>query len=132
MDNTAMPEIMKMLGDKFGGDSSKITSILNMMQSNGNPSNHSENNSSTTSQSFNPDMSQDMPDIETIMKIKRIMDSMKANSNDPSVNLLSSLKPYMRDEKKTRIDQYIKLLSMGKAMSAFSNLEDESNDSKHI
>ncbi len=63
----------------------------------------------------------EMPDIETIMKIKKIMDSMKTNSNDPSVNLLSSLKPYLREEKKTKVDQYIKILNMSKAMSTIND-----------
>ena len=62
-----------------------------------------------------------MPDIETIMKIKKILDSMKDSSNDPNIKLLSSLKPYLRDEKKSKIDEYIKFLNMSRALSMFND-----------
>ena len=127
MDTTSAPELIKMLNDKLGGDSSKINSIFNMMQSVNNPSNHSEDNLSSSSKENSNENLKDMPDIETIMKIKKVVDSMKANSNDPNVNLLSSLKPFMREEKKSQIDQYIKIISMSKA---FSILNDTGSDAK--
>ncbi|MBQ9266850.1 MAG: hypothetical protein IJ217_00965 [Clostridia bacterium] len=115
-------DLMKMLTDKLGGDPSKINSIFTMMQASNAASNHAADNSSTTSETSDTAANPDMPDIETIMKIKKVMDSMKASSNDPSVNLLSSLKPYLRDEKKSKVDQYIKMLSMGKAISSLNDL----------
>ena len=121
------PELMKMMTDKMGGDPAKINTIFNMMQNTTNPSNHSENNSSTASQNSNVGTSTEMPDIETIMKIKKVMDSMKTTSNDPGINLLSSLKPYLRDEKKSKVDQYIKILNMSKAISIFNDLGGDSN-----
>ena len=126
MDSTAMPEIMKMLNDKLGGDPTKINSIFSIMQGNVGPLNHSDDDPSNDTQKSDSDTSYDMPDIETIMKIKKIIDSMKTTSNDPSINLLSSLKPYMREEKKSKIDQYIKILNIGKAMSILGELGSDS------
>ena len=103
-------------------DPSKINSIFNMMQSVNNPSNHSEDNFSSYSQDASNNNYSDIPDIETIMRIKKVVDSMKTSSNDPNVNLLSSLKPYMRDEKKSQIDQYIKILNMTKALSILNDM----------
>ena len=103
----------------MGSDNPNLDSILSMMQSSANASNHSANSFSTDS---NEGTMPEMPDIETIMKIKKVMDSMKTNSNDPSIALLSSLKPYLRDEKKSKVDQYIKLLGMSKAMTAFNDM----------
>ena len=60
-------------------------------------------------------------DINTILKIKSIIDKMN-NSNDPRKNLLKSLKPYMRESRKSKIDQYINLFSMTKVMEAFKEL----------
>lgn len=122
MDNANVPELMKILTDKMGGDSSKINSIFNMMQASSATSNNTDNHSSTTSDVSSSNTLSDMPDIETIMKIKKVIDSMKANSNDPNVNLLTSLKPYLREEKQSKIDQYIKILNMSKAMSMFNDM----------
>ncbi len=58
-------------------------------------------------------------DFETIMKMKSIMDKMKGSGNDPRANLLLSLKPYLKESRKEKIDQYIKLFSMSKVMEIF-------------
>lgn len=116
MDN--MSDLMKMFSDKMGGDPSKLDAIFHMIQSSENSTN--SDNPSSSNSSF------EMPDVETIMKIKKVMDQMNANANDPSVTLLNSLKPYLRENKKSKVDQYIKLISMGKAMSMFHDLGGDS------
>lgn len=113
MDNIS--DFIKMFSDQMGGDTSKVESILNMVAPASNATNTSGNDSSSNSQSF------DMPDIETIMKIKKIMDNINSSSNDPDTKLLLSLKPYLRDEKKCKVDDYIKLLRIGKVMSNFKD-----------
>lgn len=113
MDNIS--DFIKMFSEQMGGDTSKVESILNMVTPPSNATNTSANDSSSNSQSF------DMPDIETIMKIKKIMDNINSSSNDPDTKLLLSLKPYLRDEKKSKVDNYIKLLSIGKVMSNFKD-----------
>ena len=118
MDN--IPDFIKMFSEQMGGDSSKIESLLNMAMSSQNATNTSDCNSSSSSQSF------EMPDMETIMKIKKIMDAINSSSNDPSTKLLLSLKPYLREEKKNKVDNYIKLLSIGKVMSNFSDFGGDS------
>ena len=50
------------------------------------------------------------------------MSKMKsADSNDDMSKLLISLKPYLRDEKKGKIDEYIKLIRMGKMTQMFES-----------
>lgn len=58
-----------------------------------------------------------MPDIETMMKIAKIMSKINSNTNSPSAELLYSLKPFLRDSKKEKIDQYIKFLKMSSVIS---------------
>lgn len=60
-------------------------------------------------------------DFETIMKMKQIMDKMKGSGDDPRANLLRSLKPYLKESRKDKIDQYIRLFGMSKVMEAFNN-----------
>ncbi len=56
-------------------------------------------------------------DINTFIKLKSVMDKMNS-SPDPRGNLLRSLKPYLRENRQAKADQYINLFSMGKVMEA--------------
>ena len=69
-------------------------------------------------------------DMNTLMKMKSIMEKMNSNTN-PSTNLLQSLKPYLRDEKKNKIDQYSKILNMTNLMELFNqnNMNHKENSS---
>ena len=57
-------------------------------------------------------------DFETIMRMKTIIDKMNTK-DDPRSNLLQSLKPYLKDSRKSKIDQYIQLMNMSKVMDVF-------------
>lgn len=52
-------------------------------------------------------------DMNMVMKLSSAMNKMN-NKNDPRANLLHSLKPYLRDSKKEKLDQYVNLLNMTK------------------
>ena len=58
--------------------------------------------------------------------MKSIMENMN-NKNDPRANLLYSLKPYLRDSKKDKLDQYVNLLNMTKIADIMKN---ENNTNK--
>ena len=57
-------------------------------------------------------------DFDMILKAKRIAQTM-SNNNDPRKNLLLSLKPYLKEDKKDKIDQYIQFLSLSKVIEEF-------------
>lgn len=59
-------------------------------------------------------------DMNTILRIKQIMEKMNQNKNDPRSNLLISLKPYLKPSRKQKVDQYIQLFSMGSIMENFN------------
>lgn len=59
-------------------------------------------------------------DMNTIFKIKQIMEKMNQNKNDPRSNLLLSLKPYLKPSRKQKVDQYIQLFNMGSIMENFN------------
>lgn len=52
-------------------------------------------------------------DMNTILKMKSVMEKMN-NKNDPRSNLLYSLKPYLREGRKEKLDQYANLLNVAK------------------
>ena len=55
-------------------------------------------------------------DINMLLKMKQIMDSMNSQNSNPRSNLLLSLKPYLRPERRQKVDQYIQLFNMEKVM----------------
>lgn len=87
---------------------------------------NTSNSTSTSNNNFNFDFSK--IDINTMMKIKTVMEQMNHNSN-PRSNLLQSLKPYLRDEKKNKIDQYSNLLNMANLIELFNQNNDKENSS---
>ena len=89
-----------------------FSSMMNN-SSNTNSDNSSENSSNNSFDFSNIDMN-------TLMKIKNIMDKVN-NSNDPRNNLLSSLKPYLRDSKKEKLDQYANLMNFAKIAEILKN-----------
>lgn len=80
--------------------------------------NNANSNSCTESESNNS--SSPGIDINTLLKMKSIMDKIGSNKNDPRANLLLSLKPYLKESRKSKIEQYIQLFHMTKIMEAFS------------
>lgn len=98
-----------------------INNLGNMLNSN------SQNQStSNTSQSQNNNFNLDM---NTIMKMKTIMENMN-NKNDPRANLLYSLKPYLRDSKKDKLDQYVNLLNVSKIAELMNNNNNDNGKKK--
>ena len=106
-----------------------VNNLFNMFNNSNNSSNH-DSSSSNSSDNFshqdynNSSNNNDNSfgnsgiDFETIMKMKTIIDKMNTK-DDPRSNLLQSLKPYLKDSRKSKIDQYIQLMNMSKVMDVF-------------
>ena len=90
-----------------------LQAILSNMNLNSNNSNN-ENNKQENNNNFNLD-------FETIMKMKRAMDIFNSSKNSPEANLLLSLKPYLNNNRKQKLDQYIQFLNISKVIEAFNN-----------
>lgn len=118
MNNEDMSDLFNKFSNMVneGNIPDEMKNILSSLSSNGSSGNSNSNDSSSTSSnSSNPSI-----DFETLMKIKSIMEKMN-NNNDPRANLLLSLKPYLKESRKEKIDQYIKLFGMSKVLEMFNN-----------
>lgn len=100
---------------------SKMLSNQNINNSNGfnnqqNTNNSQNNTSQDSSQTESKNQTIDFSNIDpnTIMKLSSVIGKMKNTNNDPRANLLNSLKPYLRDTKKDKLDNYINLLNVSK------------------
>ena len=112
--NNISPEMVNNLFSMFNNSNSSSNNQ-------GNSNNHSD---SSSHQDYNNSANTDNPfgnsgiDFETIMKMKTIIDKMNTK-DDPRSNLLQSLKPYLKDSRKSKVDQYIQLMNMSKVMDVF-------------
>ena len=111
MTNEDMSELFNKFSNMIndGNIPDEMKNILSSISSE--KSNNNESNTNVSNSSI---------DFETIMKMKTIMEQLN-NNNDPRANLLLSLKPYLKDSRKEKIDQYIKLFGMSKVMEIFNN-----------
>ena len=114
-----------------------IGNIANMLKSN--QTTEEPNNSSadvtpeSSSDSFNTKSSDNSQhfdpssiDIDTILKIKNIMETLN-KKDDPRSNLLYSLKPYLRESKQKKLDQYVNLFKITQITQLFKNEKGSKN-----
>ena len=124
IDENTMKNIKNMvdngnLSDAIPQISPEMMQNFSKMLSNPNTKNEQENSNTTNNQaqtenSTSNNFDLNNIDMDTIMKFSSAFGKIKNSKNDPRSNLLNSLKPYLRDEKKEKIDQYMNLLNVSK------------------
>lgn len=123
------PEMMqnfsKILANQNGTSSQDNSANTENMQSNV-ETQHNSSQSENSNSANNFDFSN--IDMDTIMKFSSVFGKMKNSKNDPRANLLNSLKPYLRDEKKGKIDQYMNLLNVSKIAEIMRDNNKENNN----
>ena len=103
-----------------------LSNLSSMLQSNNNNSKSAEN-SFNTNNSGNSSNGNFNIDPETLMKMTSMINAMN-NKNNPGNNLLHSLKPYLRDSRKDKVDQYASLLNLTKIADVMKNEKKENNN----
>lgn len=107
-----------------------FSSMMSQNKQNGseNTSNSANNhNVSNNNSNHNSNFDFSQIDMNTILKMKSVMEKLNT-SNDPRSNLLYSLKPYLREERKGKVDQYANLLNIAKIADI---LKDNNKESPH-
>lgn len=118
-----------------------MQNFSSMMNQNNNSQNQPQNQSQsqnthhttseqtqTTSNNSNNGFDFSNIDMNTIIKMSSVMNNLN-NSNDPRSNLLQSLKPYLREGRKEKVDQYANLLNVAKIAELLRN-DNSSNPNK--
>ena len=120
-----MSNIMNQIGNMLKNNEipDDIKNMINQL-SNNNSKNNSQSNSEDVSSNNTSSENSSIPnfDIVTMMKMKNIMDAMKTSKDDPRANLLRSLKPYLKESRKEKVDQYIQIFGMGKVFEMLRSL----------
>ena len=122
IDNGNLSEAMSHISPEM------IENFTKMMNNNKNTYNNDSNTNNANNQNTNFDLSN--IDMATVMKITSAFNNMNNNNNDAKTNLLNSLKPYLRDEKRGKLDNYMNLINMGKIAEVLKdvNFNKENNN----
>lgn len=106
-------------GNKPPTNSAEENSFFDNTNNSFTESNFSDNNTTCSSDS---DTNNDFNiDIQTIMKIKEILSSINKSNHCPRNKLLSALKPYLEENKKEKLEQYIKIANLLTVLENFDN-----------
>ena len=144
IDENTMKNIKNMVDN--GNISDAISSISPEMIQNFSKMLSSQNNNNNDNNNFNTNTNTDTNtssqsrtnsnnnfdisglDMNTIMKMSSVFQKMNNTKNDPRANLLNSLKPYLRDGKKDKLDNYMNLLNVTKIAEIMKENNKENND----
>lgn len=111
------PDVMANFSSMMNNNNNNSNNNSNKTENNKDlNNNNSDNNTGNNNNSFNFNNI----DMNTMLKMKSIIDKMN-NSKDPRSNLLASLKPYLRDNKKQKLDEYANLLNFAKIAEILNN-----------
>lgn len=124
VDNGNISDAISSISPEMIQNFSKLLSNQGNNNQNSNSSQNSGNNSNQQSNNFDLNGI----DMNTIMKMSSALGKMKNASNDPRANLLNSLKPYLRDSKKGKLDNYINLLNVSKIAEIMKDNNKENNN----
>lgn len=108
--NTLISSIQDKLNEKKSEDSPNLSSLLSNMNS---ASNNNSSDASSNS-SIDPNM---------LLKLSKIMSKM--NSNSPQKELLLSLKPFLRQSRQNKMENYLTILNI---ISILESLKDKGSD----
>lgn len=129
VDNGNISDAISQISPEMIQNFSKMFAQANNNQSNsGSVNTESSNVSSTSHNSGNSNnFNLNGIDMDTIMKMSSAFGKMNSK-NDPRANLLNSLKPYLRDSKKSQLDNYMNLLNVSKIAELMKKNENSKNN----
>ncbi len=105
------PELLNQISNLLSDKDIDLNQILENFQTN-----------TTDENTQNTNEEQTKIDPEMILKFQKILTLLNQNKNSKDETLLRALKPYMRDSRKEKIDQYIKLLHILNLFEKFQEM----------
>ena len=105
------PELLNQISNLLSDKDIDLNQILENFQTN-----------TTDENTQNTNEEQTKIDPEMILKFQKILTLLNQNKDSKDETLLRALKPYMRDSRKEKIDQYIKLLHILNLFEKFQEM----------
>lgn len=129
--NDDLNQKLRQLTDLLGkeGMPENISGILSMLSNSSNKEpNESKTNEEPAGKHENyakeekPERNELQDNIEMISKVKRVMDSLQ-NTNDPRINLLNAIRPFLNKSRQKKVGSCIKLFQMSHMTRFFTENE---------
>ena len=114
VDNGNLSDAISNISPEMIQNFSKMLSNQGENQNTNNQNSQTKSNVQNESNAENNNFDFSNLDMNTVMKMSSAINKMKDTKNDPRANLLNSLKPYLRDNKKGQLDNYMNLLNVAK------------------
>ena len=121
MNDEMFNRLTSMLNQSSNFKNSKNVDVSMDSSYSSNTSNQSSFDNNTSYNNSNNGFDFSNLDMETIMKIKNIMNQFNSNRSNPRANLLQALKPYLKDEKKEKLDQYMQFINISSVLEILNN-----------
>lgn len=131
VDNGNISDVISSISPEMIQNFSKILANQGNNSQNNNTNNYNASNSQNSYNNQNQETNNfDLSgiDMNTIMKMSSVLGKMKNSKDDPRANLLNSLKPYLRDSKKGKLDNYMNLLNVTKIAEIMKDNNKENNN----
>ena len=126
-----MGDKFKQIADMLGQNSNanipdNVKGLLNMlMTSNSSKDENSSDDASQKSRASDDSAKMDNDDVADMSrKIKKTM-SMLNTANDPKVNLLNAIRPYLNKDRQKKLQTCMKLIKIGSLTKLFDDSEDQ-------
>ncbi len=114
----AITEVQQMLSSEDGQN--QIGELIKKLTGGEEKDSEEQNTLNDSDGSF--DMFSKMGDMATILKIKGIMESLNSGKNDHDAAFLNSIKPFLKEERRKKLDSAAKVLTLTKAIKVFKDL----------
>lgn len=118
-------QLQEMLSSKDGEE--QIQNILGSLMGSANDTSaeddNAKNSNTTVSSGENSpgDIFSGLGNIDTLMKIQNVMNAVSNQKDSAAANFLQALKPYLSKDRRSKIDQAAKLITVSKVLKAFKN-----------
>ena len=128
VDNGNISDAISQISPEMIENFSKMFSSQTQKPEENNEGNNNSSQASSSHSSSDVNFNIDNIDINTIKKFSSVLGNMNNSKNDPRANLLNSLKPYLRDSKKSKLDNYMNLLNVSKIADLMKNANNNNKE----
>ena len=124
----AFEKVQEMLSDD--NEQEQIQNILSMLtggqssEDDASPISPENNLPSLPENLFSGSDSTGTPDLEMFFKLQKIMSLMKNYKNTPQTDFLQSLKPFLKSERRNKVEQAVKLINAVKVIKMFKSMDE--------
>ena len=88
-----------------------LKEFISSMQSNTSNEQNTNSNNNSNASSNSPNI-----DINTLLKMQAIINTINNSADNSGANLLRSLKPYLNPNRQEKVDEYIQLFNLEKVL----------------